>query len=296
MVIRGSSAMRRLSRKLRATSSTASSNGTSIRCLSSTASNSSSTHQESGANNLRNFWMAAAGASLAIAGGTAAAASSNTSSNTTKCDQYYGNLPSFGSSSDPMAGSSDPSVEEGHERVRISIIPQPNRSQKQLDDLQQRRDELQDLLDQNILSTSSIIKETDPSFVSTKKMYFYRTNQIESKKKSKFILMSGPSSETLGKDIAHLLGWDLNKMDVGKFADGETRAEVGESVRGKHVYLICSTQSNDAVMELSMMLSALRRSSAKSITAIIPYFGYSRQDQQFRSEAIGAKDVATVSV
>mmetsp|Transcript_13230 Transcript_13230/g.15149 ORF Transcript_13230/g.15149 Transcript_13230/m.15149 type:complete len:616 (-) Transcript_13230:130-1977(-) len=130
--------------------------------------------------------------------------------------------------------------------------------------------------------------------VVTKKMHFYKTSQIESKKKSKFILMAGPSSEMLGGDIAHLLGWDLNRMDVGKFKDGETRVEIGESVRGKHIYLICSTSSDDAVLELAFMISTLRRSSVKSITAVIPYYGYSRQDQQYGKEPIAASDIATM--
>lgn len=128
--------------------------------------------------------------------------------------------------------------------------------------------------------------------VTTRKMYFYRTPEMQSRMAKKFVLFSTPSSTELAGDIAHLLGVDLGGVHVGKFADGETRIEVKNHVRGKYCYITCSTLGDDAVMELLLMVSTLRRAGAKHITAVIPYYGYSRQDRKVKRESIAAADTA----
>lgn len=97
-------------------------------------------------------------------------------------------------------------------------------------------------------------------------------------------LFTGTAHPILASEIAEYLGLPLGDRVVSRFADGEVRVVIGESVRGKHVYIIqpLCQPVNDNVMELLIMVDALRRSSAKSITAVLPYYAYARQDRQDR--------------
>lgn len=95
-------------------------------------------------------------------------------------------------------------------------------------------------------------------------------------------IFAGSASEEFAHEVCRYLDVPLARGDVKRFSDGEISVQVSESVRGRDVFIIQSTgyPSNDNLMELLIMTDALRRSSANSITAVIPYFGYARQDRK----------------
>ena len=94
-------------------------------------------------------------------------------------------------------------------------------------------------------------------------------------------LFSGQNSKYLAKKIADFYGQNLSRLDMQKFSDGEMHPIIQESVRGAYVFLIQSTFSPPAnILELLLMIDAAKRASAGYITAVIPYFGYARQDRK----------------
>jgi ribose-phosphate pyrophosphokinase len=95
-------------------------------------------------------------------------------------------------------------------------------------------------------------------------------------------LISGNSNKILAEDIAKMLNTKCVDANITKFADGEISVEIYESIRGEDVFIVQSTSYpvNDNLMELLVIIDALKRASAKSITAVIPYFGYARQDRK----------------
>ena len=108
-------------------------------------------------------------------------------------------------------------------------------------------------------------------------------------------LFAGNSNPILAEAVARHLDIQLGKIDVGTFSDGEVNVEINENVRGMDCFVIQSTSSpaNNHLMELLIMIDAMRRSSAKRITAVIPYYGYARQDRKVRPRVpISAKLVA----
>ena len=112
------------------------------------------------------------------------------------------------------------------------------------------------------------------------------------------MVFTGNANLKLAEEVVSHLGISLGSATVGRFSDGEVMVELLENVRGKDVFVLQSTSapSNDSLMEIMVMVDALRRSSAARITAAIPYFGYSRQDRRPRSArvAITAKVVANM--
>ena len=108
-------------------------------------------------------------------------------------------------------------------------------------------------------------------------------------------LFAGNSNRPLAEAIAAKLNTALGAIEVGKFSDGETSVHIAETVRGRDLFIIQSTSTpvNDNLMELLIMIDAAKRASAGRITAVMPYFGYARQDRKARSrDPITAKLVA----
>jgi len=137
-------------------------------------------------------------------------------------------------------------------------------------------------------------------------------DQVGDTDDGKMMVFSGNANTKLAQEIAHYLRIQLGKAVVGKFSDGEVQVEVMENVRGKDVFIVQPTcqPTNDNLMELLVMIDAMRRASAARVTAVMPYFGYARQDRRPRSarvpitakvvanmlEAVGADRLLTVDL
>ena len=115
---------------------------------------------------------------------------------------------------------------------------------------------------------------------------------------SELALFTGNANPALAHDIARHLRLPVGRASVGRFSDGEVNIEIMENVRGRDVFIVQPTcpPTNDNLMELLLMTDACRRASAKRITAVVPYFGYARQDRRPRATrvAIAAKLVANM--
>jgi|TARA_B100000795_G_C22405233_1_gene288698 ribose-phosphate pyrophosphokinase len=117
------------------------------------------------------------------------------------------------------------------------------------------------------------------------------------------VLISGTSNQPLAEKVGKLLGMPLHPVDIRRFSDGEIYVELETTVRGEEIFLLQSTSAgqddsvNDHLMELILMISACRRASAQSITAVIPYYGYARSDRLSKKRTtIAAADVAKILV
>ncbi len=123
-------------------------------------------------------------------------------------------------------------------------------------------------------------------------------NQLTNIPLERLMVFAGSANPRLAQDVVKHLNISLGRAVVGKFSDGESMVELMENVRGKDVFVLQSTSAptNDHLMEMLIMVDALKRSSAARVTAAIPYFGYARQDRRPRSArvAISAKVVANM--
>ena len=113
-------------------------------------------------------------------------------------------------------------------------------------------------------------------------------------KTDNFVVFSGTKSKYLAEKICECLRRPLGNLQITKFSDGEFEVSYEESIRGKEVFLVQSTFPNsDNLMELLLMIDAAKRASAKRVNAVIPYFGWARQDRKDKPRvSIGAKLVA----
>lgn len=124
-----------------------------------------------------------------------------------------------------------------------------------------------------------------------------KVNRYKYQLKENFKMFALNSNRELASEIAVLLGCELGKCSVSRFSDGEIQINIEESVRGSEIYIIQSTSQpgNEHIMELLIMIDALKRASAKTINVVIPYYGYARQDRKARSrEPITAKLIANL--
>ena len=118
---------------------------------------------------------------------------------------------------------------------------------------------------------------------------------MEADRSDELRILSGNANRPLSEAIAHRVGVPLSNMEVGRFADGEIRVRIEESVRGADVFLVQPTcpPTSENIMELLVILDALKRASARRTTAVIPYYGYARQEKKTKPrEPIAAKLVA----
>ena len=111
-----------------------------------------------------------------------------------------------------------------------------------------------------------------------------------------FDIFTGSANPELTSEVSKILGIDISQADIGQFSDGEIKVQIEDNVRGHDTFIIQSTcaPTNKNVMEIMLIADALKRSSASKVTAIVPYYGYARQDRRVRSARvpISAKVVA----
>ncbi|KAI2505508.1 Phosphoribosyl synthetase-associated domain [Fragilaria crotonensis] len=144
---------------------------------------------------------------------------------------------------------------------------------------------------EKVVASSAPEASDENTMVTTRRMYFYRSPQIQSKMaESSHSLQE--HEHGVGKRRCASLRARSQSSPSWTIRRWRDTGSAGDSVRGKHAYVINTTASSDSLMELLLLVSTMRRASAKTITAVIPYYGYSRQDRRKVREPIAAADVA----
>ncbi|KAM3131700.1 hypothetical protein pb186bvf_016231 [Paramecium bursaria] len=137
--------------------------------------------------------------------------------------------------------------------------------------------------------------ESNSHFDDKLHQHFHRTIQPEDEFYKSTIILSGSANPQLSKEIAKYLNVQLGNVTVSKFADGECNIQVQDNIRGKDIFIIQPTCApvNDNLVELLLLVCALRRASARKINVVVPYYGYARQDRKTAPRVpISAADVA----
>src|SRR5664279_4584380 len=122
-----------------------------------------------------------------------------------------------------------------------------------------------------------------------------KAKQMRTRSEDKWKIFSGTANDALAKEVCEKLGLPLGQTHITKFSDGETYVQIMENVRGADVFLIQPTCDpvNEHLLQLLLLIDALKRASARRITVVIPYFGYARQDRKDRPRVpISSKLVA----
>jgi hypothetical protein len=161
-------------------------------------------------------------------------------------------------------------------------------------------DEAESAPEQATQATSPVLDKEAKEMIAKKYMNEMTADELkieEATRKAKqhsggLKIFSGNGNMALSLEIARHLGINLGKATVGRFADGEANVVIHENVRGKDIYVIqpTCTPVNDNIMELLLMISTLRRASARRITVVIPYYGYARQDRKMQVSSKSGSD------
>jgi ribose-phosphate pyrophosphokinase len=136
-------------------------------------------------------------------------------------------------------------------------------------------------------------EKSDPVLpgIMTQKMYYWGGTPRNEDLKSLMIL-GGSQYPEMAAAIANLLGIKPARCTLGTYVDGECQIQVNDPILGRDVFLVSPTQSNSSLVELLLLISTMKRCGAKRITAVIPYYGYARQDRRYKREPVAAADVA----